>query len=220
MLRSVALSLALLVSADAASAACPSLIGPLDDDRAAARVTELEKLLAREHKNLRAYRIGWATVFAAAAVGQVGLAELAGPPRDIAIQVSAAKAAIGASFTPFLAPRFDLPDKIPGQPPCERLAALEKTLLYVAHRERRGVALYQHGLGAALNLAGLLYLGLVEDQWIEGLAGALIGSAVGELRLWTQPRRAIRSVDGAAEERGPWIGLAPMGLGAGVSVRF
>jgi hypothetical protein len=220
MLRSVALLAALAVSVDSAGATCPSLIGPLDSERTAARVDKLERLLDREHRNLRAYRVGWATVFAAAAIGQVGLAELVGEPRDISIQVSAVKATIGASVTPFLAPRFDMPEAVPGQEPCARLADLERTLVYVARRERRGVALYQHGLGAALNVAGLLYLGLFHDQWVEGLLGALIGSAVGELRLWTQPRRAIRAVDGAKEERGPWIGVAPMGMGARVVVRF
>ena len=200
--------------------ACPSMLGPIGDEQTQRRVAELERLLSRERRNLEAYRIGWASGFAIAALGQVAAAELVGEPRGVAIYVSAIKATVGAAFTPFLAPTLELPAPAPGESRCARLAALEEALRYAARRERQGVVLYQHALGWALNLAGLLYLGLVEDQWLEGIAGALVGSAVGELRLWTQPRRAIEAVETARKERGPWLTAAPFGLGAQITVRF
>lgn len=188
------LSVALLFIAHVApAAACPSLAGELDERATAARVQKLEARLDVERRRLTLYRRGWPVIFGVAAISQVAVAELGSDKRRPAFLVSAFKATLGATVTPFLSPRAKETPRLAGEAPCSRLRRLEDAWLDLGRRERRGGAWYNHALGVALNVAGLLYLGLVEDQWIEGLAGALVGSAVGELRLWTQPRGAAAS---------------------------
>ncbi len=61
-----------------------------------------------------------------------------------------------------------------------------------------------HVATVAVNGGGLLIVGLGYHRWATGVAGALVGTAVGELQIFTRPTGALR----AAHDAGGWA-IAP-----------
>jgi hypothetical protein len=93
-------------------------------------------------------------------------------------------------------------------------------LLDAAERQRRGVAWHQHGANLAIHLAGSLYLGLREGEWLQAVVTGAIGAAVGELKILTQPRGAIRALEGGVERNRlvPAVAVLPGGLGIAITL--
>ena len=64
---------------------------------------------------------------------------------------------------------------------------MSRALAKTAANEKRSFFLNHLG-SLALNVAGLLYLGLQEDEWGEGAKSIAIGYPIGMLAVYTQPR--------------------------------
>ena len=199
--------LAVLSNASGSRAEC-------DRDIASGKADNLRANLTREAERLRSWRVTWTAIFAGGTIGQVGLAGLFEGDDRRTFDVGAVKAALGAVTTPFLSPRFDVPPKLAGESACEDLVRLRAALAEAARKEAKGVAWFQHFPGVAVNVAGILYLGLAHGLWVESLLGAAFGTAVGETKIWTQPRRAIDWAEGSVPTGdAPWISRLRIGGG-------
>jgi hypothetical protein len=188
-----------------------------DGDPAGA--SRIEGHLDREARRARRWDLTWGITYSALTVGQLGLVAAEWVPRRpfddnvrAALVMGAGKTTIGALA------RFILPIKV-ARPvrggagcvePAAALAALDKT----AAHERRTFILNLAG-GLALNIAGLVILGTVFDDWQEGAISFGLGLPVALLSVITQPRGSWKAV-----RRGEtWhVGLERRGDYAGVAV--
>lgn len=75
---------------------------------------------------------------------------------------------------------------------CADLAAAEATLRATAVRQRRAFYLNHIG-GLAVNLAGVLALGLWADSWRQAAMSFAIGAPIGLLSTYTMPRGAWKT---------------------------
>ncbi len=165
----------------------------------------LRRVLEHEANRLTRWRHVWMGIFGAAVVGQVGLAQWAAADERPVFYVSAVKAALGVLDTPLFSARFSVP--IQGDlSPCADLGELQRALHRARQREARGVAWYQYLPGLGVNAAGILYLGVGHDLWAKAFVGGAIGSVVGSIKLFTQPRRLIdgRNDFGVSMDQ-PWF---------------
>lgn len=211
VVASLALAALTLTSPAAADPSrCPG--APRLDEQ---RIGELEAILERESRYLAGWRAAWTSGFAASAIGQVAAGSLVDEPRDLGLYVGAVKATVLALAVPLLAPRVDVPRPLEGQTRCQRLRQLRRGLARAAASERRGGAWVRHAGNLAIHAAGSLYLGLARDQWLQALVTGLVGSAVGELAILTQPRGAIRASGRSAGLR---VGVTLGGGAVGVSL--
>jgi len=136
----------------------------------------------------RVWNLGWGIGFALAAAGQAAAA--AALPQDsisddtrAGLWVGAVKASVGAVG------RFVVPLRLARARDC---ADAPHALAVAARRERVGFWLNTTG-GLAVNLAGLLYLGLERDAWGTGALSFAIGTVVSIASAYTAPRRAWRA---------------------------
>jgi hypothetical protein len=65
-----------------------------------------------------------------------------------------------------------------------------------AQGEREGRAWWNHALNLVLNGGAGLFLGLVYDRWQSGILTAVVGTAVGEVMIFTQPTGSIDAETG------------------------
>lgn len=203
---------------------------PCDAARAVERADHLRANLANEAERMRSWKVTWTVVFGAGVIGQVAIAELVeGPDSESSrdrrtFDVGAVKAGLGAVTTPFLAPKIEVPEPILGESACDDLKRLQAALTIAARKQAKGVAWYQYLPGAAVNVAGILYLGLAHDLWVESLLGAAFGTAVGSIKVLTQPRRAIDwDKEGAPPGAPPWLSRIRISAGpshVGLSLSF
>ena len=75
----------------------------------------------------------------------------------------------------------------------QRLLAAEAMLKLDAKQNDNRYLWYSHVINVALNVAGGLVSGLYYHDWARGVSSIAIGTAVGELSIWTQPWQAKRS---------------------------
>lgn len=197
--RGIAAVLAAVAGAVTARAqTCPAPAGAAPSLRAAtasARHAFLAGALARERHRGRWWNLGWGWGFVAATAGQAAVG--AAIDEDSALCracqfVGAGKSAIGVVATWVLYPVRVRAVAPRAAPTCADVAAAERALADAAASER--VPWLRHAEGIALNAAGVVYLGLAHDEWRNGLIGAAVGVAVGELRLWSRPRGAIAAL--------------------------
>lgn len=78
----------------------------------------------------------------------------------------------------------------PSEVDCDVLAETERLLVHSAENERAGRSLFMHGANIVYNALSLLVLGLVFDRWASGALNALVGIALGEAQILTQPTGA------------------------------
>jgi hypothetical protein len=178
----------MLLATRQASAQC-------DAATAEARTVEIEAVLARDARNARRWDLGWAATFGVLAGAQLGMAVAEWAPLqdfddkvEASLYVGAIKSGIGSVSHLVLPLRVARPGPRSGDA-CADLAAAERALQESAKKERE--TFYLNHLGSlALNVGGLLYLGLHDDAWKEGVMSFALGYPVGLLSTYTQPRRA------------------------------
>jgi hypothetical protein len=188
----VALALAMAPAfARPAAASCDPATAP-------ARTEAIRAHLRGEARRARTWDLAWGVGLGALAGVQTGflVAEWV-PLRDFdhaaesGLRVDLAKAVIGS------ASHFVLPLRVPqagaaSGDACASLEAAERTLRAAAREERLAFWL-NHAGNLGINAAGLLWLGLVDDEWQEGLVSFATGMVGGLVAVYTQPRGRLRA---------------------------
>jgi hypothetical protein len=182
----IAFAVALGAAWPSEAAACPP--------DAAARAAEIDGILARERKRARRWDLGWAATFGTLSVAQAGLALAEWTPlgefdeaAEASLWIGASKAAIGSLSRLVL--RLKIPRGGGEADPCERLASSESALREARRNQKRTFFL-NHAGSLALNVTGLVILGLRYDSWTDGIVSFGLGYPVGLLSSYTQPRYA------------------------------
>jgi hypothetical protein len=185
-------------------------------DGAGERLDQARGRLSADARDGRVWAWGWGIGFGALAVGQGAL----GLTRDDAGQraelyVGAGKTVLG--LVPVLlvpvpavrdAARLDERLAAAGTPweRCALLPEAERMLARSADDEAFARSWLAHAATVAVNAGGLLIVGVGYDRWVTGTVGALVGTAVGELQIFTRPTGALR---GRREDARRWT-LAPL----------
>jgi uncharacterized membrane protein YfcA len=182
--------LLLALPAARARAAC-------DPATAAAEAAGIRAHLEREHRRAWIWDLGWGLGLGAIAGAQVGLIAAEVKPlatydnvAEASLTIGAINASIGALGHVVTPLRITRPGPPTGDA-CADLAAAEAALAASARAEAK--AFYVTHAGAfVLNASGALYLGLVEDDWAEGLTSFAVGYAFGLIPVYTLPRASWR----------------------------
>jgi hypothetical protein len=160
---------------------------PCDGGEAA----RIDRLLRADRDDAVVWREAWGAGFFVAAAGQLGASALVdGQAQQDGLEVGAAKASLGALSRLVLPLRVTVPPPATGDA-CRDLDAARGALRATKKAERRTFWLNLVG-GVAVNVAGLLYMGLERDAWREGLIGFGISLPIGAASAFTMPRRAWR----------------------------
>lgn len=210
-------------------AVVPAILAALVVTSAAARAAHgqgcdgAEERLAVVHGRLRAdahaariWAWGWGLGFTALAAAQAGLALTRDDAGERAeLYVGAGKTVLGlvpVLFVPVPATRDvgvlegHLAARSDGEGGCALLPEAELMLRRSADDEAFARGWLAHFATIAVNGGGLLIVGLGYHRWVTGTVGAIVGTAVGELQIFTRPAGALRSPRGF---EGRWA-VAPM----------
>jgi hypothetical protein len=173
-----------------------------------------ERLRADAH-DARVWAWAWGVGFTALALGQAGLALTRDDRGERAeLYIGAGKTVLGlvpVLFVPVPAVR-DAPAleaRLAGQGAearCALLPAAELMLERSADDEAFGRGWLAHAATFAVNAGGLLIVGFGYHRWVTGAVGAVVGTAVGELQIFTRPTGAL---DARRGTQGRWT-VAPL----------
>ena len=219
----VLVCLALCGGATRAAAEERPAVAALSDEELETRTRFLERAILKNAHYTKTwhglfttgYGLGFAYEAARAVEARHGGAHQA----DYAI--GAGKAAVGVIGRMARAPRA-----VFGQTPEEaapgtdresrerRLAVAEAMLKQDAHDNDRRYSWIGHGLNVALNVAGLLVIGLRYHDWALAGQSTGISIGVGELSIWTQPWQAKSAWKEYSHEYRPVGGPSPLTQGA------
>ena len=151
--------------------------------------------LDREARRSRVWNIAWGIVFTTATAGQLVAIATEFAPLDpysddteAGYAVGAIKSGLGALTRVLLPLRVARPGPPTGDA-CADLAAAEAAQRRTAKLQRRAFYM-NHAGGLVVNLAGLLYLGLVQGSWKQGAISVATGYPIGLLSIYTAPRGA------------------------------
>ncbi|HEY2902791.1 MAG TPA: hypothetical protein VGL59_19575 [Polyangia bacterium] len=181
------------------------------------RLAVVRQRLRADAKDARVWAWGWGLGFTALAVGQAGLAVTRSDRGQRAdLYVGAGKSVLGLVpilFVPVPAVRdadvFDGHLTAAATAPDQRCALLAEgdgLLARSADDEAFAGGWLAHAANVAVNGGGLLIVGLGYRRWATGAVGALIGTAIGEVQVFTRPTSALR---GRRSDQGRWA-LAPL----------
>jgi hypothetical protein len=174
----------------------PAAAQTCDPTEATARTARIQAHLDREKRRGKKWDNIWLATFAtlAAAQGVAIATETTIGDYDEAAEaglvVGTVKSTIGALAHVILRLKVVRPKKTGD--PCTDLDAAERALRTSAKNEKR--SFYLNHLGSfALNVGGLLWLGLQEDEWGEGAKSIALGYSVALIAVYTQPRGALKA---------------------------
>jgi hypothetical protein len=229
--------LAPALAAPALAEPCPSLI-------AEAAVTEgdeqlrfgfLQRALERDEQRAQLWGRAWGFGLLGATGAQVGAAPLFdAAERRAALYLGGVKSALGA-LSVFWLNRVKVTTASASSRDqsitCDDVHRAERAAIFTARSER--VRWWNRAGSVAVNAAVAAYLGREYGAWVEAIAGAAVGIAVGEVINYTRPsdvRRAVRDYRRGAFAAGQrptgaasWELIpvwAPGGAGAGLFVVF
>jgi hypothetical protein len=174
----------------------PAAAQPCDPAEAEARTARIQQHLDREKRRGKKWDNIWLATFAtlAAAQGVAIATETTIGDYDEAAEagliVGTVKSTIGALAHVILRLKVVRPKKTGD--PCTDLEEAERALRKSAKNEKR--SFYLNHLGSfALNVGGLLWLGLQEDEWGEGAKSIALGYPISLIAVYTQPRGALKA---------------------------
>jgi hypothetical protein len=166
------------------------------------RLTFVRERIAADARSARIWAWSWGLGYTALAVGQAGLALTRNDPGERAeLFVGAGKSALGLVpllFAPVPALRdagiIDgyLAGTPAGDERCTLLPEAELMLRRSADDEAFARSWLAHTLTVAVNAGGLLIVGVGYHRLGTGIVGALVGTAVGEVQIFTRPTGALR----------------------------
>lgn len=182
------------------------------------RLAFVSSRLHADAHDARVWAWGWGLGFTALALGQAGLALTRDDRGERAeLLVGAGKSALGlvpVLFVPVPAVRDAgaLDGRLVVAPAsaedgrCALLPEAEGLLRRSADDEAFARGWLAHVLAVAVNGGGLLIVGFGYDRWATGTIGALVGTVVGEIQIFTRPTGALR---GRRDYEGRWA-VTPM----------
>jgi hypothetical protein len=208
-------ALSLALAAALAGAIVPAAAAQPCGD-AEQRLALVRERLRADARDARVWTWGWGLGFSALAAGQAGLALTRADRGERAeLAVGAGKSALGlipVLLVPVPAARdadaIDARLSASAQPAdrCAVVPEAEASLRRNAEAEAFAQSWLAHLGTAAVNGGGLLIVGLGYGRWGTGVAGALVGTLVGEINIFTRPTGALR---GRREYEDRWT-LAPL----------
>lgn len=236
----VALSLALAVGPTPPAAAQDACLDELTDDEVQGRIDHIQGRLDEGGLAARLWWYGWMSTMLAAGVTQTAWALVTDDPQDRRRRAISATGAL-LTVTGLLVRPF-VPAYAPGRlrradadTPEQRLAKLrlaERLLARSAERERAGSSFLEYGQVQVWNLTTSLILLLRFDDELGALLNAGSALLIGNGRVASTPRRAIRDhreYQAASkpclsrhlrEAPRPTFALHPAGLGVGMTLSF
>lgn len=164
------------------------------------RLGDISERLRADARAARRWRWGWGLGYTAAAFGQGGLALTRDDRGERAeLYVGAGKSALGLIPgllvpVPAIADSSTLDQRLAapaGDTRCSLLVEAESLLRRNAEDQAFARGWLAHALTVAANGGGLLVVGLGYQRWLTGVAGALVGTAIGELQIFTRPSGAL-----------------------------
>jgi hypothetical protein len=196
----VALTLPLVPGSAAAAGPPPPPVLTLSDAELAARLGFLEERLHAGRPTALAWQWGWTGFYSASLALNVGYAVEAEDGDDRVRAIVDATKSAAATLQTLTLLSDPLPANVGAQPMrdvagddraarLERLAVGERQLLASAARAETRYSLRRHLIVLGGNLLGgaaILALGDADDA----LQSTLIGTAIGEAQIWSQPWRA------------------------------
>lgn len=166
------------------------------------RLAFVGQRLRDDARDARLWAWGWGLGYAALTVGQAALgASRSDRGQRAELYVGAGKSALGlipVLLVPVPARRdaAELDARIAAAPDadarCTLIADGEAALRRSADDEAFARSWLAHAATVAVNGGGLLIVGLGYGRWATGTAGALIGTLVGEIQIFTRPTGALR----------------------------
>lgn len=198
--KGLIVAVVLLASGAAAAQTCPIPDGAdpaLEGFDAQTRFQFIDARLAADARTARTFNLGWGWGFLGASAAQAGVGlwqpiDYINDDRSLSLYVGAGKAFIG-SASQFIRPAKVRRATWDPADPCGSVARAEAAMRWTARIEGRKGGWLGRAEGLALNLAALAILGFGFDLWTEGLISTAVGLAVGEVRLYTYPRGAMRA---------------------------
>jgi hypothetical protein len=159
-----------------------------------ARLGWIDARLGRTARHARLWSWGWGIGLGVSTVGSLVAAPFVAEEERPDWYVNAFTSAVG--MLPLIIaplPVMHDADEVHGLTgdACARLAQAELLLARDAQGERAGRAWWNHALNVVLNGGAGLFLGLVYDRWQSGILTAVVGTAVGEVMIFTQPTGSL-----------------------------
>jgi hypothetical protein len=200
-------------------------------DDCAARLAWIDARLARTGHRARVWSWSWGLGLGALTVGSLALVPFVADEERPDWYVSAFTSAVG--IVPLVLAPLDvmhdsteLHARLAALPAdadrCALVEDAERRLARDAEGEAAGRAWWNHALNVAVNGGAGLFLGLAYDRWQSGLVTAVVGTAIGEAMIFTQP---VDTIDDARAYRAgdlTWtvIPMTRPSAGAGAERRF
>ena len=212
---------ACLTLAIALLGAVPSQLPPPRDEadaQVAARLKEIERALDEGETAAQLWWSGWVFGLTTAAAGQAVASVSVSARAQPLFQVGALKAGLGAAsvvLVPF--PAAFGPAKLrafrdgTAAERLEKLQTGEQLLRKAAAIERLGRSWVPRVGGLLLNSSASLWLWLREGRPASAAISFALGTAVGEVKIWTQPTAAIDAEALLAAPSAMALGQAPRG---------
>ena len=210
------LSIVVAVAVAAALAGVPATVRAQPCGDAEQRLAFVSEHLRADAHDARVWTWGWGLGFSALAAGQAGLAFTRSDRGERAeLFVGAGKSLLG--LVPVLAlpvpARRDagavdarIAASADSDTRCAAVAEAEQSLRRSADDEAFARGWLAHLATVAVNAGGLLIVGAGYGRWGTGTAGALVGTLVGEINIFTRPTGALR---GQRAYEGRWS-VAPL----------
>ena len=228
-MKTALLALLLFAPTMAVAGQCADFAGgsaALQAAEPAARLTFIRERLKHEAPRARLYTGLWGAGYSLLALGQLALVPAMAPPERVDYYVGAIASAVTVGLVVGMplavmedADAFDgrIASITAASGSCAALAEAEKLLARDAEGEAFGVSWIMHGANVVLNAVLGLVLGLGYGHWEAGVLDAVVGAALGEATIFTQPTQLVTDLERyRAGDLSPPAATA-LRLGAGAS---
>ena len=173
-----------------------------------ARLTRLEHALVEDENHVRLWWFGWTGLFAAAGVGQMGLAAVVHDHDFVMDRLVGATGGFlgvaGMALTPVKPLQTWTP--MPELPLDARLKLVEAELKARASREKQVGGWLDHTLCVAVAAGAFTYVWLHEHRLGGAAMVGIMDLVVGETQLWTVPHTAVHALEPVEDAPLPTLG--------------
>ncbi len=182
-------------------------------DEQLSSMKDVEDSLASQRRRTEAWKTSWGGLLMGAAVYQAYEAtrpeDERGNASEASLWVGAVRSLIASASFAITPSAADI-DRSPYT--CEGFKQSQKSLARGIRLQKKGKSLGKHLTVVGYNAVFAIYLGAVHGEWKEAGVGMLIGVAVGELQILTQPNGLKRIGDRGKLALSPWLSRESQGL--------